>query len=171
MIDAPASRRSSGWSAFTVALVPTGMNWGVSTTPWDSSRRPARARVEPSAGGGTSTLNRAAPLTSVAVQEGEDEGHDHRHEEHRPERDEDRHVLAADDDVAGQMTEERDPWTRDDDDPRHGDHDAEHDQRPAEALQGDRAQPAAGSPASGASPGASQRLGISDSDRRGGGIS
>ena len=35
-----------------MAFVPTGMNCGVSTTPWVSVRRPARARVEPSAGGG-----------------------------------------------------------------------------------------------------------------------
>ena len=56
MIDAPTSRRSSGSSAFTVAFVPTGMNWGVSTTPWVSVSRPARARVEPSAGGGVDDL-------------------------------------------------------------------------------------------------------------------
>ena len=55
MIEAPVSRRSSGVSALTVALVPTGMNCGVSTTPWVSVRRPARARVDPSAGGGVVT--------------------------------------------------------------------------------------------------------------------
>ena len=55
MIVAPAAATSSGWSALSVALVPTGMNWGVSTTPWGSVRRPARARVLPSAGGGTVT--------------------------------------------------------------------------------------------------------------------
>ena len=55
MIEAPTSRMSSGESALTVALVPTGMNCGVSTTPWVSVRRPVRARVVPSAGGGTST--------------------------------------------------------------------------------------------------------------------
>ena len=33
MIEAPTSTRSSGWRALTVAFVPTGMNWGVSTTP------------------------------------------------------------------------------------------------------------------------------------------
>ncbi len=55
MIEAPTSTRSSGWSALTVAFVPTGMNWGVSTTPWPSSSRPSRARVPPSAGGGTTT--------------------------------------------------------------------------------------------------------------------
>ena len=38
-----------------MALVPTGMNWGVSTTPWVSVSFPARARVAPSAGGGTRT--------------------------------------------------------------------------------------------------------------------
>ena len=61
MIDAPVSRMSSGDRALTVAFVPTGMNWGVSTTPWVSARRPARARVEPSAGAPTSTANVAAP--------------------------------------------------------------------------------------------------------------
>ena len=50
MIEAPVSRMSSGDSALTVAFVPTGMNCGVSTTPWVSVRRPVRARVEPSAG-------------------------------------------------------------------------------------------------------------------------
>ena len=30
IICAPAARRSPGVSAFTVAWVPTGMNWGVS---------------------------------------------------------------------------------------------------------------------------------------------
>src|SRR2546425_4334069 len=62
MIEAPTSTRSSGWSAFTVAFVPTGMNWGVSTTPCSSSRRPSRARVEASAGPGVRTRNREAPL-------------------------------------------------------------------------------------------------------------
>jgi len=66
MIDAPTAARSAGSSALTVAFVPTGMNWGVSTTPWVSSSRPARARVEPSAGGGTSTVNLAAPVTLSA---------------------------------------------------------------------------------------------------------
>jgi hypothetical protein len=66
MIDAPTARRSSGSSAFTVAFVPTGMNWGVSTTPWVSVSRPARARVEPSAGGGVTTSNCAAPVTFSA---------------------------------------------------------------------------------------------------------
>ena len=61
MIDAPVSRMSSGDSALTVAFVPTGMNCGVSTTPWVSVRRPVRARVEPSAGASTSTANEAAP--------------------------------------------------------------------------------------------------------------
>ena len=45
-IDAPAAATSSGCSALIVALVPTGMNCGVSTTPWGSVRRP-----EPGAGG------------------------------------------------------------------------------------------------------------------------
>ncbi len=56
-IVAPTSRRSSGSSALTAALVPTGMNWGVSTMPWGSSSRPRRAAVEPSAGGGTRLVN------------------------------------------------------------------------------------------------------------------
>ncbi len=57
MIEAPTSRRSSGVSALTVALVPTGMNCGVSTVPWVSASRPVRARVEPSAGAGVVTSN------------------------------------------------------------------------------------------------------------------
>jgi hypothetical protein len=55
MIVAPVDAMSAGSRALTVAFVPTGMNCGVSTTPWVSSRRPRRARVEPSAGGGTMT--------------------------------------------------------------------------------------------------------------------
>ena len=50
MIEAPVSRISSGESALTVALVPTGMNCGVSTTPWVSVSVPVRARVVPFAG-------------------------------------------------------------------------------------------------------------------------
>ncbi len=60
MIEAPTSRRSSGVRALTVAFVPTGMNWGVSTTPWVSVSCPVRARVEPSAGAGVVTSYRAA---------------------------------------------------------------------------------------------------------------
>ena len=56
---APAASRSSGSSALTVAFVPTGMNCGVSTTPWGSVSRPSRARVRPSAGGGVTTSNDA----------------------------------------------------------------------------------------------------------------
>ena len=41
--------------ALTVAFVPTGMNCGVSTAPWVSVSFPARARVDPSAGGGVVT--------------------------------------------------------------------------------------------------------------------
>ncbi len=63
MIDAPAARMSSGVRALTVALVPTGMNCGVSTTPWVKVRRPTRALVDPSAGGATSTANDAGPAT------------------------------------------------------------------------------------------------------------
>ena len=63
MIEAPVVRMSSGVSALTVAFVPTGMNCGVWTSPWVSDSRPTRARVEPSAGGGTSTENDAAPAT------------------------------------------------------------------------------------------------------------
>ena len=33
---APAAATSSGWRALIVAFVPTGMNCGVSTTPWGS---------------------------------------------------------------------------------------------------------------------------------------
>ena len=50
MIEAPVSRISSGESALTVALVPTGMNCGVSTTPWVSVSVPVRARVVPFGG-------------------------------------------------------------------------------------------------------------------------
>src|SRR5450759_2536259 len=64
---APAASTSSGWSVLTVALVPTGMNCGVSTTPWDSVSRPRRARVVPSAGGGTSTSKLAAPGMAVRL--------------------------------------------------------------------------------------------------------
>ena len=46
-----------------MAFVPTGMNCGVSTTPCGSSSRPRRARVDPSAGGGTRTSKLAAPGT------------------------------------------------------------------------------------------------------------
>jgi hypothetical protein len=53
MIVAPVAATSSGSSALTVAFVPTGMNCGVSMTPCGSSRRPSRARVEASGGGGT----------------------------------------------------------------------------------------------------------------------
>src|SRR5664280_2100539 len=63
MIWAPVSAISSGWSALIVAFVPTGMNVGVSTTPCGRWSRPRRARVEPSAGGGTRISNRAAPVT------------------------------------------------------------------------------------------------------------
>ena len=55
MIEAPVSRMSSGVRALTVALVPTGMNWGVSTVPWVSVSIPVLARVDPSAGGGVGT--------------------------------------------------------------------------------------------------------------------
>ena len=43
MIWAPSPRTSSGVSAFTVALVPTGMNTGVSTSPCAVESTPARA--------------------------------------------------------------------------------------------------------------------------------
>ena len=67
MIEAPTSRRSSGDSALTAAFVPTGMNCGVSTTPWVSVRRPSRARVVASAGGGSMTSKReAAPTKALA---------------------------------------------------------------------------------------------------------
>src|SRR5450759_5656999 len=63
MIWAPVSSISSGWSALIVAFVPTGMKVGVSTTPRDRWSLPRRACVEPSAGGGTRTSKRAAPVT------------------------------------------------------------------------------------------------------------
>src|SRR5665811_1073647 len=63
MIWAPVSSISSGWSALIVAFVPTGMKVGVSTTPRGRWSLPRRARVEPSAGGGTRTSKRAAPVT------------------------------------------------------------------------------------------------------------
>ena len=69
-IVAPAASTSSGWSALIVAFVPTGMNWGVSTTPCGSVSRPSRARVEPSAGGGTRTSKVAAPVTISAGRAG-----------------------------------------------------------------------------------------------------
>jgi hypothetical protein len=40
---APSARTSSGWSDFTVAFVPTGMNAGVGIGPWAVWRTPARA--------------------------------------------------------------------------------------------------------------------------------
>ena len=61
MIEAPTACRSAGVSALTVALVPTGMNCGVSTVPWVSARRPVRALVEPSVGAATSIANDDAP--------------------------------------------------------------------------------------------------------------
>src|ERR1043166_5471916 len=42
----PAAVRSSGVSVFTEPAVPTGMNAGVSTSPWDVVKRPARAPVD-----------------------------------------------------------------------------------------------------------------------------
>ena len=53
MMLRPTSRRSSGSSALTVALVPTGMKMGVSTTPWGVSRRPPGRASRRPAGGGT----------------------------------------------------------------------------------------------------------------------
>ena len=43
IIWAPAAWRSPGVSAFTVAWVPTGMNWGVSIAPCVVSILPSRA--------------------------------------------------------------------------------------------------------------------------------
>ena len=60
------SSRSSGSRALTVAFVPTGMNWGVSTTPWGSSRRPRRARV--------AVAGRAATVTSTVKRIGRGSG-------------------------------------------------------------------------------------------------
>src|ERR1043166_5967294 len=42
----PAAVRSPGVSVFTEPAVPTGMNAGVSTSPWDVVKRPARAPVD-----------------------------------------------------------------------------------------------------------------------------
>ena len=57
MIEAPVSRMSSGLSALTVAFVPTGMNCGVSTTPWVSAQ-PTGSSARRSVGRlGTSTVN------------------------------------------------------------------------------------------------------------------
>src|SRR5918992_2164197 len=47
MICAPAAPRSPGVRALTVACGPTGMNWGVSISPWGVVRRPSRARPNP----------------------------------------------------------------------------------------------------------------------------
>src|SRR6476659_6163470 len=182
MIEAPTVRRSSGSSAFTVAFVPTGMNWGVSTTPWVSVRRPARAHVEPSAGGGVTTSNCAAPVISAPVQQRDHGRHDDRHEQHRPERDEDRDVLALDDDVAREMAEDRDARAGDDHEPDDDEDDAEHDERPPEAVHAcghpvDASPSGMGSDSgSGARAGSrvaapSQSPGMSGSPRRGGGIS
>ena len=41
----PAARNSSGVSVLTDPAVPTGMNAGVSTSPWAVRMRPARAAV------------------------------------------------------------------------------------------------------------------------------
>ena len=41
----PAPASSSGLSDLTVPCVPTGMNAGVCTPPWDVTKRPARAPV------------------------------------------------------------------------------------------------------------------------------
>ena len=43
----PAARRSPGVRAFTVAWVPTGMNWGVSITPCGVVSEPTRASPMP----------------------------------------------------------------------------------------------------------------------------
>ena len=67
---AGVARGRPGASALTVAFVPTGMNCGVSTTPCGSVRRPSRARVEPSAGGGTRTSKLAAPVTVSGARAG-----------------------------------------------------------------------------------------------------
>src|SRR5262245_41880466 len=139
MIDAPTVRRSSGSSAFTVAFVPTGMNWGVSTAPWVSVSRPRRARVEPSGGGATRTSNDEAARTMSAPFQERDHGRqDHGNQEHRPERDKVPHVLPVDDDVAGQVTEDPDPRPGHDDQADDGDDDAEDDERPANALHAGR---------------------------------
>src|SRR3990172_7227461 len=45
MISAPRSARSAGESVLTVACVPTGMNTGVWTSPWDVVILPRRAEA------------------------------------------------------------------------------------------------------------------------------
>src|SRR5438874_13573738 len=42
-IAVPSAQSSSGSTVLTVALVPTGMNAGVGTSPWLVRRTPARA--------------------------------------------------------------------------------------------------------------------------------
>ena len=64
MIWAPTSRRSSGSSALTVALVPTGMNIGVSTEPCGVRRRPSGARADRRAPRLTSKEIEAPPVHS-----------------------------------------------------------------------------------------------------------
>src|SRR5690349_5190762 len=98
MIEAPASRRSSGESALTVAFVPTGMNWGVSMMPWVSVNRPPRARVEPSAGGATSTANDAAGTSAAPTDDAQHDRQEDGHDQHGRDRDVDRQVVAVDHD-------------------------------------------------------------------------
>ena len=87
---------------------------------------------------------------------------DDRHDEHRPERDEDRHVLALDHDVARQVAEHRDPRPEHHHGPDGGDDEPDDDQDPAQRLDGLHAQRVGTS---------SQSAGMSGSARRGGGIS
>src|SRR3954465_12874065 len=134
MMVAPASRTSPGWSALTVAFVPTGMNWGVSTTPCASVSRPSRACVDPSVAGGARSSNDAAPVTSPPVEQREDDGHHDRHDEHRAERDEDRDVLALDRDVARQVAEDRDPRPEHHHDAHDRDQKAHDDEQPPHGL-------------------------------------
>ena len=64
MTAAPIARTSSGWSAFTVAFVPTGMNAGVGMSPCAVWTTPARAApsvgVEREAGDASQDQHRVA---------------------------------------------------------------------------------------------------------------
>ena len=85
-------------------------------------------------------------------------------------------VVPLDHDVTRQVAEDRDSQPEGDDEAGHEDDRAQHDEGPAEALDPIGAHPPGGaSPVSPsaerASAGASQRLGMSGSPRRGGGIS
>ncbi len=66
-MSAPAAVRSSGASVFTDPTVPTGMNAGVSTSPWAVRILPARAAVVVSVFSSVNVkaIRASAPLESV----------------------------------------------------------------------------------------------------------